>query len=70
MGHADDLLVPGNTRQLFRYALGSDAGAYLGPLVKGALEEYDLLKEELGENTDLILQTGEDMLRWKFGGLA
>ncbi|MBQ6798964.1 MAG: amidohydrolase family protein [Oscillospiraceae bacterium] len=51
-------------------ALGSDAGAYLVPHVKGALDEYDLLKEELGENTDLILQTGEDMLRWKFGGLV
>jgi len=50
-------------------ALGSDAGAYLVPHVKGALDEYDLLKEELGENTDLILKTGEDMLRWKFGGL-
>lgn len=50
-------------------ALGSDAGAYLVPHVKGALDEYDLLKEELGENTDLILRTGEDMLRWKFGGL-
>ena len=50
-------------------ALGSDAGAYLVPHVKGALDEYDLIKEELGESTDLILQTGEDMLRWKFGGL-
>lgn len=51
-------------------ALGSDAGAYLVPHVKGALDEYDLLKEELGDSTDLILQTGEDMLRWKFGGLV
>lgn len=51
-------------------ALGSDAGAYLVPHVKGALDEYDLLREELGEGADLILQTGEDMLRWKFGGLA
>ena len=50
-------------------ALGSDAGAYLVPHVKGALDEYDLLREELGESTDSILQTGEDMLRWKFGGM-
>ena len=50
-------------------ALGSDAGAYLVPHVKGALDEYDFLKEELGEHTDSILQTGEDMLRWKFGAL-
>ena len=49
-------------------ALGSDAGAYLVPHVKGALDEYDFLKEELGENTDSILKTGEDMIRWKFGG--
>lgn len=51
-------------------ALGSDAGAYLVPHVKGALDEYDLLKEELGESADSILKTGEDMLRWKFGGLG
>jgi len=51
-------------------ALGSDAGAYLVPHIKGALDEYDLLKEELGESTDSILRTGEDMLRWKFGGLG
>ena len=50
-------------------ALGSDAGAYLVPHVKGALDEYDLLKEELGESTGSILRTGEDLLRWKFGGL-
>ena len=40
------------------------------PHIKGALDEYDLLKEEFGENTDSILKTGEDMLRWKFGGLG
>lgn len=51
-------------------ALGSDAGAYLVPHIKGTLDEYDLLKEALGENTDSALQTGEDMIRWKFGGLA
>lgn len=50
-------------------ALGSDAGAYLVPHVKGALDEYDLLKDELGDSTDSILQVGEDMIRWKFGGL-
>ena len=50
-------------------ALGSDAGAYRVPHVQGLLDEYDYLKEELGENTDSILQTGEDMIRWKFGGL-
>ena len=50
-------------------ALGSDAGAYLVPHVHGALDEYDLLKEELGESTDTILKTAEDMLRWKFGAL-
>ena len=51
-------------------ALGSDAGAYLVPHVQGALDEYDFLKEELGESTDSILQTGEDLLRWKFGALS
>lgn len=50
-------------------ALGSDAGAYLVPHVKGAVEEYELLTEALGEAADSILQTGEDMIRWKFGGL-
>ena len=50
-------------------ALGSDAGAYLVPHVKGALDEYDLLKDELGEGTDSVLRTGEDLLRWRFGGL-
>ncbi|MEA4966156.1 MAG: amidohydrolase family protein [Oscillospiraceae bacterium] len=51
-------------------ALGSDAGAYLVPHVQGALDEYDLLKEELGEHADSVLRTGEDMIRWKFGGLS
>lgn len=51
-------------------ALGSDAGAYLVPHVQGALDEYDFLKEELDDSIDSILQSGEDMLRWKFGGGA
>ena len=50
-------------------ALGSDAGAYRVPHVQGAADEYEYLKEELGESTDSILQTAEDMIRWKFGGL-
>lgn len=52
-------------------ALGSDAGAYRVPHVQGALDEYDLLREEIGEeDIDPILETGEAMIRWKFGGAA
>ncbi len=50
-------------------ALGSNAGAYRCPQVQAALDEYDFLKEELGDSLDSLLSSGEVMLRWKFSAL-
>ena len=50
-------------------ALGSNAGFYCSPHVQAALDEYDFLKEELQDNLDSLLQSGEVMLRWKFHAL-
>lgn len=50
-------------------ALGSNAGAYGASHIQSAMDEYDFLKEELGDSLDSLLQSGEVMLRWKFNSL-
>ena len=49
-------------------ALGSDAGAYLGPHGQGLLDELACFQEILGEEKDLFfrLSEGEKLIREKF----
>ncbi len=49
-----------------KIALGSDNGAYRVMHVQGTFDEYDLLKEALGENTDAVLSEGEREIRRGF----
>jgi len=49
-----------------KIALGSDNGAYRVMHVQGTFDEYDLLKEALGENTDAVLSEGEREIRRRF----
>ncbi len=46
--------------------LGSDAGAYKVLHAKGCIDEYELLKKMLGENTDEILETSTNIIKEKF----
>lgn len=47
-------------------ALGTDAGAYAVYHAKAVQDEYDLLHTALGEQTDVILQKGQDAIMQKF----
>ncbi len=47
-------------------ALGSDAGAYRVYHGQGALDEYALLKQALGEDADRVLEAGERAIRQRF----
>ena len=47
-------------------ALGTDAGAYAVYHAKAVQEEYDLLHAVLGEQTDAILQAGQNAIMQKF----
>jgi len=47
-------------------ALGTDAGAALVHHGTAVAEEYALLRQALGDNTDRILQAGENAVRCKF----
>ncbi len=46
--------------------LGSDAGAYNVLHGQGCIDEYNLLKNLLGENTDKILETSTNIIKEKF----
>ncbi len=46
--------------------LGSDAGAYNVLHGQGCIDEYNLLKKLLGENTDEILETSTNIIKEKF----
>ena len=47
-------------------ALGSDAGAYRVYHGQGALDEYALLKQALGDDADRVLLEGEACIRQRF----
>ena len=47
-------------------ALGTDAGAYAVYHAKAVQDEYDLLHAALGEQTDAILQAGQNTIMQKF----
>lgn len=49
-----------------KIALGTDAGAYAVYHGASVQQEYDLLQEALGEDTDEILLTGEREIRKRF----
>ena len=49
-----------------KIALGSDNGAYLVPHAKGTMDEYELLKRALGEETDRVLENGNRAIRERF----
>lgn len=49
-----------------KIALGTDAGAYAVYHGASVQQEYDLLREALGEDTDEILLTGEREIRKRF----
>ena len=49
-----------------RIALGSDAGAYRVYHGQGALDEYALLRQALGDGTDDVLTEGERYIRERF----
>ena len=49
-----------------RIALGSDAGAYRVFHGEGALDEYALLKQALGDGADAVLAEGERYIRERF----
>lgn len=49
-----------------KIALGTDAGAYAVYHGASVQQEYDLLREALGEDTDEILLTGEQEIRKRF----
>lgn len=49
-----------------KIALGTDAGAYAVYHAESVRQEYDLLKEALGENTDTVLLTGEAEIKKRF----
>jgi len=49
-----------------KIALGSDNGAYAVPHVQGTMDEYNLLKRAIGEDTDAVLAAGETEIRSRF----
>jgi len=49
-----------------KIALGTDAGAYAVYHAASVQQEYDLLREALGENTDAVLTAGEQTIRERF----
>ena len=49
-----------------KIALGTDAGAYAVYHGSSVQQEYDLLKEALGDRTDTVLSEGEAVIRAKF----
>ena len=49
-----------------RVALGSDAGAYCVPHVKGTFDEYMWLRQAMGDETGRILFEGEAFIRDRF----
>lgn len=49
-----------------KIALGTDAGAYAVYHASSVQQEYDLLQQCLGENTDAVLTTGEAEIRRRF----
>lgn len=49
-----------------KIALGSDNGAYLVPHAQGTLDEYALLQRALGDQTDRILEEGNNEIRARF----
>ena len=49
-----------------KIALGTDAGAYAVYHGEAVRQEYDLLKQAIGENTDTILLQGEKTIQAKF----
>lgn len=49
-----------------KIALGTDAGAYAVYHGEAVLQEYELLKQTLGEQTDAILQDAEQTIQKKF----
>ena len=49
-----------------RIAPGSDAGAYRVMHAQGGLDEYEWLRQALGERTDEVLSAGIRMIREKF----
>jgi len=49
-----------------KIALGTDAGAYAVYHGSSVQQEYDLLKEALGEKTDAVLSVGEQKIRKNF----
>ena len=72
----DDVLIPltelhqRNIAQAAKFgakiALGTDAGAYAVYHGSSVQQEYDLLKEALGEQTDEILLVGEQSIKDRF----
>lgn len=49
-----------------RIALGTDAGAYAVYHGEAVQQEYDLLKQAVGERTDTVLRESEQTIREKF----
>lgn len=49
-----------------KIALGTDAGAYAVFHGQAVQQEYDLLKNAIGEKTDLVLCEAEEVIRKKF----
>jgi len=49
-----------------KLALGTDAGAYAVYHAQSVQQEYDLLREALGESTDAVLLTGEAEIKKRF----
>lgn len=49
-----------------KIALGSDNGAYAVKHVQGTMDEYALLRQAIGENTDAVLRAAEDEIRRRF----
>ena len=49
-----------------KIALGSDNGAYCVPHVQGTMDEYELLKRALGQETDRILECGFREIQKRF----
>ena len=47
-------------------ALGSDAGAYCVPHVKGARDEHKLLRRAIGDRADDVIAAGEAFIRERF----
>ena len=49
-----------------KIALGSDAGAWHVPHCQGAADEYALLRQAIGADTDTVLAAGETWIRQHF----